>query len=308
MMSANFLRLSLMPFIVSTTWPTTPWSPSTATGEALRASWLAGRVSSAFWRPVVPSCSIEPAASSSALACCSVRPRPPSATARATATASASDRMIERVMHHAISTATSSANAPPAQDTELVGLLRVGGARIGQAGQPGPALVRRHLQLRAVEERGGLCVRRRQLPGFLHRVGRAARQNDMAAGDRNLVDVALGLVQFDDDRVIIPQRGVERLGNDADLVQRHAIRLLCAARPGAGELPCGARDGTRTRTPPCGKWRVLSPLRLPISPPGPARAIIDRCHVRERHGEPGDSLRDDRRELCRAIAPWRAGA
>lgn len=35
----------------------------------------------------------------------------------------------------------------------------------------------------------------------------------------------------------------------------------------------GARDGARTRTPPLGKWRVLSPLRLPISPPGQAGEI-----------------------------------
>ena len=34
------------------------------------------------------------------------------------------------------------------------------------------------------------------------------------------------------------------------------------------ERRCGAQDGTRTRTPPFGGRRILSPLCLPVSPPG----------------------------------------
>jgi hypothetical protein len=72
MMSAMRRELSLMPFIVSTTWPTTapPWI---ATVDALCASWLAWRALSAFCRTVDPSCSIDAAVCSSALACSSVR-------------------------------------------------------------------------------------------------------------------------------------------------------------------------------------------------------------------------------------------
>src|SRR5664279_2451847 len=42
-----------------------------------------------------------------------------------------------------------------------------------------------------------------------------------------------------------------------------------STRPGVFNSISGTQDGTRTRTPPCGERRVLSPLRLPISPPGP---------------------------------------
>ncbi len=48
----------------------------------------------------------------------------------------------------------------------------------------------------------------------------------------------------------------------------------------------GARDGTRTRTP-CERWRILSPLRLPISPPGPARDYVGALERRRApHREP----------------------
>ena len=72
MMSEIFLLDSLMPFMVSTTWPTTS-PPVTATPEAAWASWLACLALSAFRRTVVPNCSMVAAVSSSALACCSVR-------------------------------------------------------------------------------------------------------------------------------------------------------------------------------------------------------------------------------------------
>src|SRR6185436_10435386 len=36
----------------------------------------------------------------------------------------------------------------------------------------------------------------------------------------------------------------------------------------------GARDGDRTRTPPFGKRRILSPLCLPASPPGHGLIIV----------------------------------
>ncbi len=73
MMSAICLELSLIPFIVSTTWPTTV-PPLTATVEAPWANWLACLALSAFCFTVAPSCSIEAAVSSSADACSSVRP------------------------------------------------------------------------------------------------------------------------------------------------------------------------------------------------------------------------------------------
>ena len=72
MMSAIFFELSLMPFIVCTTWPTTS-PPSTATLLAPSASSLACWAFSAFCRTVALSCSIDAAVCCSALACCSVR-------------------------------------------------------------------------------------------------------------------------------------------------------------------------------------------------------------------------------------------
>jgi hypothetical protein len=72
MMSAIFLLLSLMPFMVSTTWLTIS-PPRSATVLAPIASWLACWALSAFCLTVEPSCSIEAAVSSSALACSSVR-------------------------------------------------------------------------------------------------------------------------------------------------------------------------------------------------------------------------------------------
>ena len=71
-MSEILRELSLMPFMVSTTWPTTS-PPCTATVEALIASWLAWRALSAFWRTVELSCSMDAAVCCRALACCSVR-------------------------------------------------------------------------------------------------------------------------------------------------------------------------------------------------------------------------------------------
>ncbi len=61
-----------MPFMVSTTWPTTS-PPLTATVEAPSASWLPCCALSAFCFTVLDSSSIEAAVSSSALACSSVR-------------------------------------------------------------------------------------------------------------------------------------------------------------------------------------------------------------------------------------------
>ncbi len=61
-----------MPFIVSTTSPTTA-PPLRATVLAPSASWLADCAFSAFWRTVEPSWSIEAAACCSAEACSSVR-------------------------------------------------------------------------------------------------------------------------------------------------------------------------------------------------------------------------------------------
>jgi len=55
-----------------TTWPTTS-PPLIATVEAPSASWLACLALSAFCFTVEPSCSIDAAVSSSALACSSVR-------------------------------------------------------------------------------------------------------------------------------------------------------------------------------------------------------------------------------------------
>ena len=72
MMSAMRRELSLMPFIVSTTWATTS-PPRTAISLALWASWLAWRALSEFCRTVEPSCSIEAEVCSSALAWFSVR-------------------------------------------------------------------------------------------------------------------------------------------------------------------------------------------------------------------------------------------
>ncbi|MDT4857544.1 hypothetical protein FQZ97_919720 [compost metagenome] len=72
MMSAMRRELSLMPFMVSTTLPTT-LPPSIATFEAFSASSLALLALSAVWRTVEPSCSIEAAVSCSEEACCSVR-------------------------------------------------------------------------------------------------------------------------------------------------------------------------------------------------------------------------------------------
>ena len=72
MMSAIFFELSLMPFMVSTTWLTTV-PPRVATVEALSDRSLAWRALSALSRTVAPSCSIEAAVCSSALACSSVR-------------------------------------------------------------------------------------------------------------------------------------------------------------------------------------------------------------------------------------------
>ena len=61
-----------MPFMVSTTWPTTS-PPLTATPEALSASWLACLALSAFCLTVDDNSSMEAAVSSSAEACSSVR-------------------------------------------------------------------------------------------------------------------------------------------------------------------------------------------------------------------------------------------
>ncbi len=73
MMSAILRLDSLMPRMVSTTSETTS-PPCTATVLAFMASWLAWRALSAFWRTVAPSCSMEAAVSSRALAWLSVRP------------------------------------------------------------------------------------------------------------------------------------------------------------------------------------------------------------------------------------------
>ena len=72
MMSEILRELSLMPFMVSTTWATTS-PPRTATVDALCASWLAVRAFSAFWRTVAPSSSMLDAVSSKELAWLSVR-------------------------------------------------------------------------------------------------------------------------------------------------------------------------------------------------------------------------------------------
>jgi hypothetical protein len=64
--------LSLMPPIVSTTWPTT-LPPCAATLEASRASSSACRALSALRRTVTSSCVIDEAVACSVLACCSVR-------------------------------------------------------------------------------------------------------------------------------------------------------------------------------------------------------------------------------------------
>ena len=72
MMSAIFLLLSLMPFMVSTTSDTTS-PPCTATVEALMASWLARLALSAFCLTVELSSSIDAAVCCKALACSSVR-------------------------------------------------------------------------------------------------------------------------------------------------------------------------------------------------------------------------------------------
>jgi hypothetical protein len=72
MMSAILRELSLMPFIVCTTWPTTS-PPAPPRVARACASWLAWRALSALWRTVVPSSSIVAAVCCSALACCSVR-------------------------------------------------------------------------------------------------------------------------------------------------------------------------------------------------------------------------------------------
>ena len=61
-----------MPFIVSTTWPTTS-PPRVATSVAVRASWLAWAALSALLHTVAPSSVIVAEVSSSALACSSVR-------------------------------------------------------------------------------------------------------------------------------------------------------------------------------------------------------------------------------------------
>ena len=73
MMSAILWLLASMSRMVCTTCPTTPPACS-ATCVALRASWLACWALSAFWRTVEPSCSMEAAVCSSALAWLSVRP------------------------------------------------------------------------------------------------------------------------------------------------------------------------------------------------------------------------------------------
>ncbi len=72
MMSTMRRELSLMPFIVVTTSPTTS-PPLRATVLAPSASWLADNAFSAFWRTVEPSSSIDAAASCRADACSSVR-------------------------------------------------------------------------------------------------------------------------------------------------------------------------------------------------------------------------------------------
>ena len=72
MMSTMRFELSLMPFIVTTTSPTTS-PPLRATVLAPSASWLADCAFSAFWRTVEPICSIDDAASCNADACSSVR-------------------------------------------------------------------------------------------------------------------------------------------------------------------------------------------------------------------------------------------
>ena len=72
MMSAILRELSLMPFMVSTTWPTTS-PPLTAMLLAPSANALAWRALSALWRTVAPSCSIDAAVCCSVEACSSVR-------------------------------------------------------------------------------------------------------------------------------------------------------------------------------------------------------------------------------------------
>ncbi|MDT4842190.1 hypothetical protein FQZ97_760810 [compost metagenome] len=57
MMSATRREASLMPCMVSITWPTTS-PPLTATPEAVKANWLACLALSALWRTVDPSCSM----------------------------------------------------------------------------------------------------------------------------------------------------------------------------------------------------------------------------------------------------------
>ena len=72
MMSEILREDSLMPFMVSTTCPTTE-PPSTAMVEALLASWLAWWALSAFCLTVALSCPMDDAVFSSALAWLSVR-------------------------------------------------------------------------------------------------------------------------------------------------------------------------------------------------------------------------------------------
>ncbi|MFD1838096.1 hypothetical protein ACFSHV_07145 [Paracidovorax cattleyae] len=83
---------SLMPRIVSTTWLTT-CPPCIATAAAFLASWFAWRALSAFCGTVDPSCAMEAAVCSSALAWLAVRPLrswlPWEISALAVATASA---------------------------------------------------------------------------------------------------------------------------------------------------------------------------------------------------------------------------
>ncbi len=116
MMSAIFLELSLMPFIVLTTWPTTapPWM---ATVDAPSASWLACLALSAFCLTVAPSCSIDAAVSSRALACCSVRWLrswlPWAISALALATLSALLRTRDTVVARPDSMSCRAASMPP---------------------------------------------------------------------------------------------------------------------------------------------------------------------------------------------------
>lgn len=67
MMSPILRELSLVIFIVSTTWLTT-WPPLMATVKAFCANWLAWRALSALWETVEPSSSKEAAVCYSALA------------------------------------------------------------------------------------------------------------------------------------------------------------------------------------------------------------------------------------------------